>query len=464
MLRFSYKTLSLAALVAASAVSFGAQEASAESLSEAFAAAYSTNPTLSAARAGLRATDEGVPAARAGQRPSLSATATGQVNETDRQNAPSDTSFPLTLSLNASQTLYDGGRTRNAIDGAISDVSAGRANLLATEQAVLLQVVTTYMDVRRDQQFIALAQNNVRLIREQLRAAEDRFAVGEVTRTDVSQARARLAEARAALAQQEGALVRSMQAYRRVVGNPPGALQEPPILPPSPETLEQAIQEAMDYHPDIQTAQFVEEGARSDVKAAQGALLPTVTLSGSVTLNENQPFRNNSTVGVIQLQANIPIYQGGGEYAEIRRTREVVSQRMSQIHEATREIREAVENAWSDLQVSRIAIRAGRQQVSAAQLAYEGVKEEAKLGARTTIDVLDAEQELLDARTDLVSSLRDEYVAGYALLAAVGRLYVSNLDVSVQQYDPEAHYGDVSEKFYGFKRDELTEWRTQTSP
>ena len=460
MMRFSTKTLTLAAVFAAGTASHGI----AESLSDAFAAAYDSNPTLAAARAALRATDQGVPAARAGMRPTVTGTITGQVNETNRANAPSDTSLPLTLNLTASQTLYDGGRTRNAIEGAISDVSAGRANLISTEQVVLLQVVTTYMDVRRDQQFVSLAQNNVRLIREQLRAAEDRFAVGEVTRTDVSQARARLAQARSAMAQQEGALVRSMQAYRRVVGNAPGALEEPPVLPPGPNSLDEAIQEAMDYHPDIQVAQFAEEGARSDVKSALGALLPTVTLSGTVTANENQAAGNDSLVGVIQLQATVPIYQGGAEYAEIRRSREVVSQRMSQIHEATREVREAVENAWSDLQVARIAIRAGRQQVSAAQLAYEGVTEEAKLGARTTIDVLDAEQELLDARTDLVSSLRDEYVAGYTLLAAVGRLNVAGLDVPVQRYDPEGHYNEVSEAFYGFKRDELTEWRSPTSP
>ena len=457
---FSPKTLSVAVALSLCGAGF----ATAESLSDAFAAAYQTNPTLGAARAGLRATDEGVPAARAGMRPSVTANAQAQANETDRANSPSDTSFPVTLSLTASQTLYDGGRTRNAVESAISNVSAGRTNLLSTEQQVLLQVVTTYMDVRRDQQFVTLAQNNVRLIREQLRAAEDRFAVGEVTRTDVSQARARLAESQSALAQQEGALVRSKQAYRRIVGNLPGALEEPPILPPGPDSIEAAIQEAMDYHPDIQTAQFVEEGARSDVRAALGALLPTVTLSGTVTVNENQAFGNNSTAGVIQLQATVPIYQGGSEYAEIRRTREVVSQRMSQIHEAVREIREAVENAWSDLEVARIAIRAGRQQVSAAQLAFEGVTEEAKLGARTTIDVLDAEQELLDARTDLVNSLRDEYVAGYTLLAAVGRLTVANLDVGVERYDPEGHYNEVSGKYYGFDRDELTEWRTQTSP
>lgn len=460
MPRFSCKTLSIAAALSVGVTGL----ACAESLSDAFAAAYQTNPTLGAARAGLRATDEGVPAARGGMRPNVSANATAQANETDRANANSDTSFPVTLSLTASQALYDGGRTRNAVEGAISDVSAGRANLLSTEQQVLLQVVTTYMNVRRDQQFVTLAQNNVRLIREQLRAAEDRFAVGEVTRTDVSQARARLAESRSALAQQEGALVRSNQAYRRVVGNRPGTLEEPPILPPGPDSIESAVQEAMDYHPDIQTAQFVEEGARSDVRVAQSALLPTVTLSGTVTVNENQAFGSNSTVGVIQLQATVPIYQGGSEYAEIRRTREVVSQRMSQIHEAVREIREAVENAWSDLEVARIAIRAGREQVSAARLAFEGVTEEAKLGARTTIDVLDAEQELLDARTDLVNALRDEYVAGYTLLAAVGRLNVANLDVGVVRYDPETHYDEVSGKFYGFDRDELTEWRTQTSP
>lgn len=445
------------------AVAFAAPPAGADTLAEAFASAYATNPTLDAVRAQVRQADELVSAARAGYRPDVQGQLTLQLDRTDRENAAASTSTPRTAAVQATQTLYDGGRTRNQIDSAISGVSQGRAGLASAEQTVLLNVVTTFMNVRRDQQFVSLAKSNVRLIREQLRAAEDRFAVGEVTRTDVSQARARLAEARSVLAAQEGQLVRSRQAYRRVVGNPPGALAEPPPLPVLPVTLEDAIAIAMSNHPDIAAAQFAEESARSDVKAAISNLLPQVTLQGTVTVDQGRQV-GDATSGTIQLQAVVPIYQGGAEYAEIRRQKEIVSQRRAEIRDETRTVLEAVENAWSDLEVSRIAIRAGRQQVAAARIAFEGVREEAKLGARTTIDVLDAEQELLDARTDLVNARRDEYVAAYTVLAAVGDLTANYLGVAVELYNPEVHYDEVNDRLIGFEKDELTRWSKPYRP
>ena len=439
---------------------------SAETLAEAFASAYATNPVLITARANLRATDETVPIARSGMRPQVSATVTGNITDTSINGPISgQTSETGTASLNASQVLYDGGRTFNNTEGAIADVNAARSRLTSTEQNVLLAVVTSYSDVRRDQQFVSLAKNNIRLITEQLRAARDRFDVGEVTRTDVSQAGARLAQAQADLAAREGALARSIQSYRRVVGQFPADLAPPPPLPPLPGGLQEAVQIAMDSHPEILAARFDESSARSDIATAQGQLLPTVTLSGSLSYSEGGPnISNGQTTASIQAQVNVPIYQGGAAYAGVRQTQALQSAAMSAIHDVTRQIRELVENAWSDLMVARSSIRAGRQQVRAAQLAFEGVREEAKLGARTTIDVLDAEQDLLDARSDLVASLRDEYVAGYNLISAIGALTVADQGIDVEQYSPSANYNEVNDKFFGFRRDEVTEWKANHRP
>lgn len=441
--------------------------ASAQTLGEAFATAYSTNPNLIAARAGVRAVDESVPIARSGMLPDVSATASvGVTRTTVNGPVPGSSTEPRSIGVNASQVLFDGGRTFNSIDSAVSDVDAARARLSDTEQSVLLQVVTAYMNVIRDQEFVKLGRNNVRLITEQLRAARDRFEVGEVTRTDVSQAEARLAQAQASLAVQEGALARSYQAYGNVVGAPPGDLAPPPPLPPLPPTLADAVEEALDNNPSLRAERFDEEAARSDIATAQGALLPTVTVTGSVAYSEDQSANLSSgvTSAQIQLNATVPLYQGGAAYAGIRQAQALQSQQMTEIHVAARNVREATENAWTDLQTARIAIRAGRQQVAAAQLAFEGVREEAKLGARTTLDVLDAEQELLGARSDLVSAERDEYVAAFAVLNALGRLTVAGLGVDVAPYDPNENYERNNDRLFGFERDELTEWKSPVHP
>ena len=440
---------------------------SAETLTEAFAAAYATNPVLITARANLRATDETVPIARAGLRPQVSATVTGSVTDTSGGVSfnGGGTIESGTASLNATQVLYDGGQTYNNIEGAIADVNAARSRLTSTEQSVLLAVVTSFVDVRRDEEFVVLAKSNIRLIEEQLRAAQDRFDVGEVTRTDVSQAEARLAQALADLAGFEGALASSIQSYRRVVGQFPGDLKAPPPLPPLPAGLQEAVQLAMDNHPEIRAARFDEASARNDIASAQGQLLPTVSLSASASRTESSSSVNSGqNTASLQAQIVVPLYQGGAAYAGVRQSQALQSAAVSAIHDTTRQIRELVENAWSDLSVARSSIRAGRQQVRAAQLAFEGVREEAKLGARTTVDVLDAEQDLLDARTDLVASLRDEYVAGYNLISAIGALTVADQGIPVEQYSPSVNYNEVNDKYFGFRRDELTEWKADHRP
>ncbi|MEM7544639.1 MAG: TolC family outer membrane protein [Pseudomonadota bacterium] len=454
----------LSVLAIAAALALPAQS---QTLEEAFATAYATNPTLIAARAGVRAVDEDVPLARSGMLPNVAATATVGVEDTSINGAPSgSTQEPRSVALSATQVLYDGGQTQNSIDGAVAGVDAARAQLTDTEQSILLQVVTAYSNVLRDQEFVMLGENNVRVIAEQLRAAEDRFVVGEVTRTDVSQAQAALAESEASLAVQVGALARSFQTYGSVVGAPPGTLAPLPPLPELPPTLADAVQEAMDNNPAINAARYAEEQSRSDIAVAQGALLPTVTLSGSVSYGEDQSaaLSNGITSAQVQLQASIPLYQGGAAYSNVRRAQAIQSQAMTQIHESTRAIRLQVENAWTDIETARIAIRAGRQQVAAAQVAFEGVREEAKLGARTTLDVLDAEQDLLTARSNVVASLRDEYVAAFALMSALGRLTVNGLGVNVEPYDPNANYEINNARRFGFERDELTKWKTKIAP
>lgn len=454
-------------IIAAAVATLMVNAASAETLEQAFATAYSTNPELVAARAGVRATDEGVPQARAGMLPDVRATASVGVNQRN-VNGPIEntTTEPRSVGVDATQVLYDGGRTFNSIDSAISAVDAARARLVATEQGVLLDVVTAYMDVLRDQQFVALAKNNVRVITEQLRAAEDRFAVGEVTRTDVSQARARLAESKAALAVREGSLAQSYQAYGRVVGAPPGELAPPPPLPELPPTLADAVQEARENHPAIIAARYDEQQAESDIATAQGVLLPTVSVTGSLSYGDDLSpgVRKGITDGQIQLQASIPLYQGGAAYSGVRRAQAIQSQAMSQIHDTSRAVQQGVENAWTELNTARYTIIAAREQVEANKLAFDGVTEEAKLGSRTTLDVLDAEQELLNARTNVVSSERDQFVASYGVLAALGRLTVAGMGVDVQPYDPSINYDDVNDRLFGFKQDELTEWKAPLRP
>lgn len=450
-----------AALAVAVSLAFAHAPARADTLAEALAAAYETNPQLIAARAGLRATDEQVNQARAGMRPRVSGTIGYDLEATDGSRLGADRSDPFSAGVEASQSLYDGGQTFNAVRGRIADVSAARARLAGAEQDVLLAAVQAYVDVLRDEEFVDLARNNVRVIAEQLRASEDRFEVGEVTRTDVSQARARLAEANANLASFSGQLERSRQIYREVIGTEPQTLASVPPLPPLPVSQEEAVAVALENHPEVIAARFEEISAARDVRAQIGGLLPSVSLRSSVGYNDSGIFANrdsDQTSASIGVQATIPFYQGGAQYSRVRQAQALASEARATITTAARNRRRATEAAWSDLLVARATIRAGREQVEAAQLAFEGVREEAIVGSRTTLDVLDAEQELLNARTQLVASIRDEYVAGYNLLAAVGALTAADRGLTVAAYDPEINYDDVNDRSFGFEPTDDTVW------
>ncbi len=455
------------AAVAALVFGFSYAAARADTLAEALASAYETNPNLISARAALRATDERVNHARAGLRPDVRATFDYRSQYNGGSAGGGTNNDPYGASLDVSQPLYDGGQTQNSVRGRIADVSAARARLSSLEQRVLLETVTAYVDVLRDQEFVRLAENNVRVITEQLRASQDRFEVGEVTRTDVSQAEARLAESRTNLSASRGQLERSRQNYRLVVGAEPQNLARQPPLPPLPGSLDEAVTAALENHPELIAARFDEASAARDVKAEIGGLLPRISLEASVGYNDTGLFssdtidQSNAQVGV---RAVIPLYQSGAQYSRVRQAQALASQARADITVEARQRRQLAEAAWTELEVARATIVSTREQVDASQLAFEGVREEALVGSRTTLDVLDAEQELLDARVRVVDSLRNEYVAAYGLLAAIGALTAADQGLTVVAYDPEVNYAENNARLFGFPQTQDTEWEELWRP
>ncbi|MFQ5622241.1 MAG: TolC family outer membrane protein [Paracoccaceae bacterium] len=422
-------------------VLLGAGGARADSLTDALISAYQTNPLLAVSRASLRAVDEGVGQARSGLRPNVTAGGSGTLSSTSQTSGITDS---YRASLDAELTLFDGGQTKAAVAAAIADVEAGRASLRDAEQTVLLDATTAFMNVRRDLDFVSLAKSNVNVITQQVRAAQDRFEVGEVTRTDVSQAKARLAAAQSNLSATEGALARSRQNYLAVVGKPARKLQAPPALPKLPRTLEEAQAIAMREHPALGAARARLEAAKHDVERAKAALRLNLSLSGSLAYSLNTPIDGQDrTSATVTLGGSVPLYTGGNLSSLVRRAQQILEQRKHKVQDTARLVAQSVAFAWADLRVARASIRARKQQIEAARVAFEGVGEEARLGARTTLDVLDAEQELLNARTDLVAAKRDEYVAAFNLLSAMGLLSVKHLGLGIPVYDPTVYFEQV---------------------
>lgn len=443
--------------------------AGAVTLNEALAAAYESNPDIIAARAALQAVDETVNQARAGLRPQASADASYGLGWDSNPNfGRPDSSDPFAAGVSVSQPLYDGGRTLNSVRARSADVLAARARLTQLEQTVFFDVATAFLDVRRDIEREQLARNNVRVIAEELRASEDRFSVGEVTRTDVSQARARLAESNANLASATGQLERSRQNFRALVGLEPVNLGAPPAMPPLPQSLEEARTIALETHPLIAAVRADESAASSDVRAAIAALLPTLDAVASVDFSDDLVFKDgdgdDTLSATLGLRATVPLYQGGAEYSRIRQSQAQVSEARANILAEGRERQRVAEAAWTELLVARANIRSTTEQVSAAQLAFEGVREEAIVGSRTTLDVLDAEQELLDARTRLVESQRDEAVAAYGLLSAIGALTAADLNLDVARYDPVENFDRNNARWIGYERTEDTVWEELWRP
>lgn len=433
--------------------------AEAQTLRETLIQTYQFSPQLEASRAQLRGVDEGVAIARSAKRPTLTGTVAGNIASSDSKISDGfDVSFGNTarIQLSSSLLLLDYGQTRAAIESARADVSAQRQLLRDVEQQVLLDAVSAFMDVRRDLQNLEVAQNNVRVLAEQVRATRDRFELGEVTRTDVSLSEARLASARATEAAVRGSLAISREAYQAVVGVPSGTLQTPPALPELPASLADAEAISMREQPQLNAARFSVTAAEFDVKRARAARGPSVTANGNITvqdegfdfLGDNTGPNSESFSVAAEIAGSVPLYRGGELSALVRQSEAVLAQQQANVQATARAIRQNVAVAWSNLAVFRATIAANREEIEAARVAFEGIREEAALGARTTLDVLDLEQDLRDAQFQLLSSQRDEYVAAYQLLQAMGLLTVEHLNLGIPTYDPDVNFNRVQNAPY----------------
>lgn len=433
-----------------------------ETIAGALALAYGGNPTLQADRARQRATDELVPQALSGWRPTVIANGdTGYESHSSRIKTSDGNSLtstgdhnPLRFAIGLSQPIFRGFRTVSETAAAEATVAAGQQNLLAVEQEVLLNAATAFMDVLRDRAVILLRQRNVTALGEQLRAAQARFDVGEVTRTDVEQGRAASSLAEAELAVARANLAASVAFYVQMIGRQPGSLRYPPVSPLVPKSLDEALALADRLNPQILAAAFNADAARYNIDLAVGALLPTISLEAeyraarqpdlSVTKNQHA-----AVLGVLQM----PLYQAGRVASEVREAKQVASQRRIEIVEAGRAVREAVVRTWNIFVAAGETIESLRAQVAANELALEGVRQEAQVGTRTTLDVLDAERLLVTSQVSLVTAQRDQIVAAYQLIAATGRMTARNLRLPVAAYEPNEHYLKTRGRWIGIGTD-----------
>ena len=427
------------------------QGAAAQTLEDALVYAYQNNPALQAQRARLRAVDEEVPAALAGWRPTVEIAGDigASYSRTDGMvpNAGSHTTAPHGVGLTATAPLYQGGRVSAQIDSAENRVNAGRAQLQAVEQSILLDTVTAYMDVLRFLSEIELSRSSERVVRRQLQAAMDRLEVGEVTRTDVAQAEARLAQAGAERVAAEGGMMSARAMYQQVTGQVPSALSWPPVPMGLPESEEDALAAANDANPSITAASFIAQAAQADIGAASAALRPQISIVGDLRQRfDNSNLIDQTTDASIRASVRVPLYQGGAANARIRQSKQIAAQRLLELDESRRTVQEMVAQAWRALTSARAQIAAFESQVAAAAVALDGVEQETRVGLRTTLDVLDAEQEHFKAQINLVRAQREEIVAAYQLKAAIGALTAQQLGLPVDLYDPEAYYRSVREE------------------
>jgi outer membrane protein len=449
----------------------GAPMASADTLPGALTQAYVCNPQLNSQRAVVRATDEGVPQALSGYKPRVTATGsvgqqyTSGVSKTTVASGPLAGTpnyprigagyTPSSVGVTVNQTLYNGLQTANRTRQAESNTSIARETLRVTEQTILLNAATVYMDLLRDGALLELQRRNVEVLQEQLRQTRDRFIVGEVTRTDVAQAETNLAAGRASVLSAEAQYARSKATYRQVIGVEPGTLQPgAPIDRLSPSRLPVAIEIARARHPSVGVAMFGIDFAVLQVKINEGSLYPTATLSGSV----QQQWETDLTRQALQQfnafvlgQLNVPIYQGGGEYSLIRQAKETVGQKRIDLDTARDAAQANVVTVWAQLEAAKAQILATQAQVASAEIALNGVREEARVGQRTTLDVLNAIIVLVNARTATVTAQHDRVVASYNLLAGVGELNLPKLGLNIPLYDPMVHYEQIRDAWAGVR-------------
>lgn len=433
---------------------------SAETLESALARAYGNNPDLNAQRANVRATDETVAQAKSGYRPTVNGTVdvgrTWVEAETPSSRfSPNTTNrsvvSPRGFGVEVNQTIFDGFRTQNRVRAAESSVLGSRETLNNTEQSVLLDAATAYMDVLRDTAILDLQRNNVEVIDEQLRQTQDRFNVGEVTRTDVAQAEARLAASRSEASLAEATLRNSIAIYRQVVGVEPAQLAPGrPLDRLTPRSVDAALKIALNEHPAIKARQHAVDVAELQVKIEQGALAPQLGVAGSVDQRYDRQQEGDAALSAsVVARLTVPIYEGGQAYAATRQAKETAGQRRLEADSVRDQVRAAVSSSWGRLEAARAQIAAAQAQIDAAETALSGVREEARVGQRTTLDVLNAQQELLNARVNLITAQRDRVVASYSLVNAMGRLNSRALGLRVNHYSPQIHYNQVKDLWVG---------------
>ena len=430
-------------------VAFAPQAASAESIFGALAKAYENNSELNSSRAGVRIQDENVALAKSGYRPRVTGTA-GITNtwETD-STGYTGTSFGIEIS----QSIFDGLQTLNNVRAATAGVLAERENLRNTEQNVLFDTAQAYMDVIQNRQIADLRQRNLAFLDEQVRAATARFDVGEGTRTDTEQARASRGAAQAQLEAARAAALSSAAVYRQLTGSDPVSLEPAKALTKGmPASLEAAESIAFSEHPAIRLRAHLVDSGLFSVKAAEGAFLPQIGLSATATRNyvslDDYDGSSKTTIGA---QVKVPIYQGGQASATVRQKKEQLGQARINTDVARDQVRAAVTSAWTQLQSSQAAVRANQETLRASRLALDGVVQERDVGQRTTLDVLNAQADSLNAQIALVQSQRNVVVSSYALRSAIGRLTAQSLGLKVALHEPKEHFDAVKDKWFGLR-------------
>lgn len=456
-MRKAAKTITGLAFAAALATTMWASPASSETIAEALALAYNNNPSLNAARAQTRSVDENVAIAKSGLRPNIFGNA-DYGSEWTKATTPLGTRTtshlqPGGFGVTISQALFDGFKTRNNVEAARAAVLASRETLRNTEQNVLFDAASAYMDVIRDQAIASFRAQNLEFLNELVRSERTRFDVGESTRTDVAQAEASRAGAQAQLSAARAQLQSSIAVYRQIIGTDPNKLQTPSAITKLvPGQIDRALEVAFGEHPAILATKYLVDQADWNVKSAESDLLPTLSVEGSAQRRYNQNFDGQEIDNAsVTARLRVPIYQGGRVSAQVRQNKEVLGQRWIEVDQTVDSVRAAVISSYSQLQAAQASLEANEAQLRAARLALQGSIEERKVGQRTTLDVLRAQQDVINAQLSLANSQRDIIVAGYAALSAVGRLSASQLNLSVVAYNPEEHYVAVKDKWYGLR-------------
>ena len=437
----------------------------ADTIEAALVRAYQSNPQLNAQRAQVRVTDENVPQALSGYRPKLSVSATAGTQYTDLLNTFGGTpqailksdvfgvNAPRSAGLTLSQTLYNGNQTANRTRAAESQVSGAREALRVLDESILLAAATIYMDYLRDAAIVEVQKSNVRVLEQTLKQTRDRFNVGEVTRTDVAQSEAQLAAGQTQLLAAEATLTTTKANFRRIIGNDPVNLAPgSPVDRFLPATLPAAVELSLIENPNVTASMYGIDVQFLQVKVNEGALLPTVTAQVVVQQAYEQQLQVFRSFGASAIaQVNVPIYQGGAEYSLIRQSKESLAQQRLVLEQTRDQTRANTVTAWGQLVAGKAQVASAQSQVTASEIALNGVREEAKAGQRTTLDVLNAQQALVNARVALVTAQHDRVVASYAVLSAVGRLSPQVLGLNTTVYDASVHYQQVRDSWAGVR-------------